>query len=605
MRYCLTYRDARLRRVVAGVGTDMPLIALAALAAQPLAAPLPPELAWHGSSERLVAVPTDPWITPAEAARFIDTPDYAATRAWLEKLVAASPLLSIETFGRSAQGRELYFVRASKGGAGKPVLLVQAGIHSGEIDGKDAGLMLLRDIALRGKDGLLDRADLVFVPIFNVDGHERASPFNRPNQRGPRSMGWRTTAQNLNLNRDYLKADTPEMRAMIALIRRLDPALYLDLHVTDGIDHQYDVTYAFAGWRGLYARSPAIGRWLDTRFRPAMDTALKRGGHKPFYYVSSRENDDPDQGITQDPDTPRFSTGYGDTAHIPTVLVETHSLKPYRQRVLGTYVFVEEALRQVGADGGALGTAIAADRAARPKTLTLTWKPLAKPLYRVSFAGVAHDTYVSAAAGGPVVRWLGRPITQQLPVYGEAPDYVSRLPKAWWVPATATGTIERLKLHGIAVEPIAAPRTLDLDMVRLTDPKFGAANEGHVPLSAGFVHAVRRETMPPGAVRVPAAQPLGLLAAAMLEAESPDSLLAWGFFPEILQRTEYIESYAIAPLADAMLQRDPALKAAFERKLAAEPAFAKDRAARLAWFYARTPYYDERYLLYPVGREVD
>jgi murein tripeptide amidase MpaA len=571
----------------------------------PAPAPLPPVLPWHGASEALVVPDGDPWVTPAERAHFVDTPDYAATRAWLDRLVAASPLLHIERFGTTAQGRELYYVRASKGGAGKPVLLVQAGIHSGEIDGKDAGLMLLRDIAFRGKSALLDHADLVFVPIFNADGHERSSPWNRPNQRGPRSMGWRTTAQNLNLNRDYAKADTPEMRAMLALIQRLDPALYLDLHVTDGVDHQYDITYAFMGWRGYYARSQAIGRWLDTRLRPAMDQALTRAGHHPFYYVSLKDDANPDAGITQDPDQSRFSTGYGDTAHVPTVLLETHSLKPYRQRVLGTYVFVEEALRLVGTESARLEAAIAADRAERPRTLVVTWKPVEKPLYTVAYKGIAHDTYPSPAAGGPVVRWLGKPVDQQMAVFGDAPDVSVTLPKAWWVPATATSTIERLKAHGIAMEPIATARTLQLDMVRLSDPRLLAANEGHVPLRATFTHASRQETMPAGSVRVPADQPLGLLAATLLEAESPDSLLQWGFFPEILQRTEYIEGYAIAPLADAMLARDPALRTEFEAKLAADPAFAADPTKRLAWFYARTPYYDERYLLYPVGREVE
>lgn len=579
-------------------------IFLIAAAPQDLSAPLPPLLPWSGKSEALVAPPADPWITPAEQAGFVDTPNYVATREWIDRIVAASPLLTLESFGKSAQGRELYFVRASKGGSRKPVLLVQAGIHSGEIDGKDAGLMLLRDIAFRGKADLLDHADLVFVPIFNADGHERASIWNRPNQRGPRSMGWRTTAQNLNLNRDYLKADTPEMRAMIGLLRRLDPALYLDLHVTDGVDHQYDITYAFSGWRGLYARSEAIGRWLDRRFRPAMDEALTRNGHLPFFYVSARSNSDPGAGITHDPDTPRFSTGYGDTARIPTVLLETHSLKPYRQRVLGTYVFIEEALRQVGSDASSLGRAIAADRASRPKSLVLRWKPLPKPIYTVDYLGIAHSRYRSAASGREEVRWLGKPVRQKMPVYGDEPSYVARLPTAWWVPVTAVSTIERLKLHGVAMEVLEAPRTVELDMVRLRDPKLGTASEGHVPLTADFVHETRTETFAQGSVRVPSSQPLGLLAAAMLEAESPDSLLAWGFFPEILQRTEYIEGYAIAPLADRMLASDPDLKTEFDRKLRTDPTFADDGDARLAWFYERTPYYDERYLLYPIGREL-
>lgn len=568
-------------------------------------APLPPLIAWKGTSEALIAKPNDAWITPAEAAKFETTPSHEATRAWLEKLKAASPLLSLEEFGTTAQGRPLYFVRASKGGAGKPVVLAQAGIHSGEIDGKDAGLMLLRDIALRGKDGLLDHADFVFVPVFNADGHERASRFNRPNQRGPANQGWRTTAQNLNLNRDYVKADSPEMQAMIGLLRRFDPALYLDLHVTDGTDYQYDITYAFSGWAGYYASSPAIGSWLDKSFRPAIDAALRKGGHTPGFYVSAADNRDPDKGITHDPDMARFSTGYGDLARIPTVLLETHSLKPYRQRVVGTYVFLEAALRLAGEGRAALRAAITQDRAARPTQAVLTWKPLDQPMYTIEgFKGMAFERYRSAASGRDEIRWLGKPRTQAMPVLGFAPDYTAQLPAAWWVPVTATKVIERLKLHGIAFEVLEAPRSMRLDRVRLIAPKLGGANEGHVPLTAKFRHEPLEETFPAGSVRVASAQPLGLLAATLLEAESADSLLAWNFFPEILQRTEYIEAYVIAPLAEQMLSADPALKAEFEAKLKADPAFAADGDARLAWFYEKTPYYDSRYLLYPIGREM-
>lgn len=569
------------------------------------AAPLPPALPWSGASEKLIVAKDDPWVTPIESSDFVETPDYAATRAFVERLVAASPLLTIENFGKTAEGRDLYFVRARKGDGGKPVLLAQAGIHSGEIDGKDAGLMLLRDIALKGKDSLLDKADLVFVPIFNADGHERSSPYSRPNQRGPNSQGWRTTAQNFNLNRDYLKVDSPEMRSMIALIQRIDPALYLDLHVTDGTDYQYDITYSFSGWRGYYAKSPAIGRWLDTRFRTQVDGALTRNGHVPGYYVSAVDNSDPDKGILHEADTPRFSTGYGDYRRLPTVLLETHSLKPYRQRVLGTYVFVEAALRLVGEEGTALRNAIDEDRGARPKTAVLRWKSRETPLYTLDdFLGVAHETYRSPASGRDEVRWLGKPIRQRMPVFGEEPDVEVTLPTAWWVPPSEAQVIERLKLHGIAFETTASPRRLTLERTRLVDPKLGAANEGHIPLTAKFEPIRRDETLPAGSVRVPANQPLGLLAAALLEAKSGDSLLAWNYFPGILQRTEYVEGYVIAPLAERMLANDPALKREFEAKLAADPKFAADGDARLAWFYERTPYYDARYLLYPVAREV-
>jgi hypothetical protein len=380
----------------------------------------------------------------------------------------------------------------------------------------------------------------------------------------------------------------------------------MDVHVTDGADFQYDVTFAFDGWNGYYAHSPSIGRWLDTRYRPAVTRALSSAGHIPGMYVDIHDARHPDVGINLNPDQPRYSTGYGDLARIPTILVEMHSLKPYRQRVLGTYVMLEESLRLVGAEGAGLEAAIAADRASRPATEVMTWKGAPKPLYVIpDFKGIAHESYRSTASGGEEVRWLGRPVTQRMAAFGQVPDKVITLPAAWWVPATKPEIIALLRLHGIEFETIAEPRTLTLDMVRIAGPALGPADEGHIPVKAeAFNHAPRQETFPAGSVSVPSDQPLGLLAAAMLEPESTDGVLAWDFFPEILQRTEYIEGYVIAPLAERMLATNPALKAEFERKLAADEKFAADPDARLAWFYERTPYYDERYLLYPVGREL-
>jgi murein tripeptide amidase MpaA len=579
------------------------------LAADPAMAPLPPALAWHGASERLVARPGDPWITPAEAANFFITPDYATTRARLEKLVAASPLLRLSVSGHTAQGRDILLVTASKDGAAldpkKPLVLVQAGIHAGEIDGKDAGLMLLRDIALRGKDKLLDHANLLFVPMFNADGHERISAFNRPNQRGPANQGWRTTAQNLNLNRDYLKADTPEMQAMLGLIVRTNPDLYLDLHVTDGIDYQYDITFGFNGYDTLYARSPAIGAWLDATYRPAVSAALTAAGHIPGRLIFAKDDRDPDAGLIANAESPRFSEGYGDLRRMGAVLVENHSLKPYKQRVLGTYVLLEATLAAANEHGDALKAAVARDRALRPAAIIASWKPKPAADAAVEFKGIAHTSYASPATGGKEIRWLGTPVRlSAVSLFHDEPDVRVTLPKAWWVPATRPDVIAKLRLHGVTVEPVAAPTTVQVDMVRLVDPKIATrANEGHIELAVGAVtRSPRRETFPAGSVRVSSDQPLGELAAMLLDPESPESLLAWGEFPEILQRTEYIEGYALAPLADRMLA-DPAIKAALDAKLAADPKFAASPDARLGWFYAQTPYYDDRYLLYPIGFE--
>ncbi len=566
-------------------------------------APLPPVLPWSGKSETLIAASEDPWITPAEVAGFRTTPRYAEVRAWLERLAAASPLVTVQSFGRTTEGRDMLYVRASKGGAGKPVVLVQGGIHAGEIDGKDAGLMLLRDIALRGKDTLLDKVDLVFVPVYNIDGHEQPGAYNFVHIRGPAEKGRDANARNIDLNRDYAKADAPETRAMIGLIRRLDPILYIDCHVSEGFDMQYDVTFTYAGW-GRYARHRATADWLEQRFGPAVTAALTAAGHLPTLYPSPVDTRHPDKGIRYSPEGPRYSTGYGDFIGMPTVLVENHALKPYRQRVLGTYVLLEAALRVAARDAARIAAAKATDRASRPAELLTRWKPAAEPIGWIEdFRGVAFETYRSPASGRDEQRWLGKPISFRMPIIGQQPTETVRLPRAWWIPAAQTHVIDRLELHGIAFERIAVPRTLTVDQVRIVDPKLSQPNEGRVPMTAGFVHGQTEMTMSAGSIRVPADQPNGLLAAALLEPESQDSFFAWGFFPEMLAPAPGTDAFVLAALGDRLLATDPAIKRAFEAKLHADPGFAADPDARLAWLYAQAGPGHPYPLRYPILRE--
>lgn len=573
---------------------------------------LPPAPTWNGASKALLRDASDPWVTAFEADAAHDfSPSYADTRAWFDRLDAASDLIRIEQFGVSPEGRPIYAVIASKDSAtldpSKPVLLAQAGIHPGEIDGKDAGMMLLRDMAFYGKDGLLDRANLILIPILSVDGHERTSPYSRPNQRGPRNQGWRHTATNQNLNRDFMKLDQAEMQAVMGLIHKYKPDLYVDIHVTDGIDYQYDVTYGYNGEDGVWSRSPAIAKWLDDAFKPDMNAALEAQGHIPGELVFAIDDRDPKKGMNDGGLGERYSNGWGSAAHVPTILIENHSLKPHEQRVLGTYVFLEEALKLLAEKSQTLRAAISADRALRPAELPANFDGDDQPTRIRPFKGILYDTYDSAASGRPELRWLGQPdpVLWQVPYYGSSPTLTLKRPAAYWVPSYRADIIERLKTHGVQMETLDAPRTVAVDMLRLVDPKVSArTNEGHVPITVGEVRAEAKDwTFPVGSVRVPTDQPMGDVAILLLEPQSSESFFAWGMFPEVLNRVEYIEAYAIAPLAEKMLAADPALKAEFEAKLAAEPAFAADGDARLTWFYERTPFYDQRFRLYPVGRE--
>ncbi|MGQ3040776.1 MAG: M14 family metallopeptidase [Brevundimonas sp.] len=573
---------------------------------------LPPAPEWNGASRSLLRDASDRWVTPFEADAARDfSPTYADTRAWFDRLDAASDLIRIEQFGVSPENRPIYAVIASRDGAtfdpSKPVLMVQAGIHPGEIDGKDAGMMLLRDIAFYGKDDLLDRVNLILIPILSVDGHERAGAYSRPNQRGPRIQGWRNTATNQNLNRDYLKMDQPEMRAVRGLILKYRPDLYVDVHVTDGMDYQYDVTYGYNGENGVWSRSPATARWLDDAFKPAMNAALEAQGHIPGELVFGVDDENPRAGLSDGGLGERFSNGWGSAAHVPTILIENHSLKPHEQRVLGTYVFIEQALRHLATDGAALRAAVAADSALRPAEIPTNFVAVDTPTYIRAFKGITYETYDSPASGRREIRWLGQPDPEiwQMPFFGSRPTLTLQRPEAYWVPAHRADIIERLRAHGIEMEALDAPRTVSVEMLRLDDPKLATrANEGHVGVTVTSVTPERREwTFQPGSVRVPTDQVLGDVVVLMLEPQSSESLFAWGLFPEVLSRVEYIEGYAIAPLAERMMAADPALKAEFEAKLAAEPDFAANGDARLQWFYERTPFYDDRYRLYPVARE--
>jgi hypothetical protein len=468
-------------------------------------------------------------------------------------------------------------------------------------------MMLLRDIAFYGKDGLLDGVNLILIPILSVDGHERSGPYSRPNQRGPRIQGWRNTATNQNLNRDYMKLDQPEMRAVRALANKYRPDLYVDVHVTDGIDYQYDVTFGYNGENGGWSRSPSAARWLDDAFKPAIYKALEAQGHIPGELVFALDDRDPKKGLSDGGLGERFSNGWGSAAHVPTILIENHSLKPHEQRVLGTYVFIEAAMRLLAAKGPGLRAATERDRALRPAKVLANFVADDQPASTRAFKGILFERYPSAASGVEEIRWLGRPDPElwQMPFYASRPTLALARPKAYWVPSYRADLIERLRIHGVEMESLTAPRTVAVDLLRLKDPKVSPrTNEGHVPITVSAVTVERRDWVwPAGSVRISTDQPLGDIVILLLEPQSSESFFAWGMVPEVLNRVEYIEGYAVAPLADRMLAADPALKAAFEAKLVADPKFAADPDARLGWFYERTPFWDDRYQLYPIGRE--
>jgi len=556
----------------------------------------------------------DDWRTRAERTGYRETSRYDETVAYCRRLDAASPWVTYTSFGRSPEGRDLPLLILSKDGAatadaarrsGRPVVLVQNGIHAGEIAGKEASLALAREIAVtKSLGGLLDHATLLVVPIFNVDGHERVSPYNRINQNGPAEMGWRTTAQNLNINRDYMKLDAPETRAMIALFNEWQPDVYIDNHVTDGADYQYDVAYTLDA-RGDTA--PAVAEWIRGVFQPHVRPALEAGGHVVEAYFELVDGKDVSKGVVFPLLGPRYSNGYGALRNRPTILVETHMLKTFEQRVKAHYDLMVETLREVDRDPVALRAAVrAADEASSAiagREVAVAYA-LSRTPRRLTFRGNAYRHELSEISGDVRVIYEKAPRDLELDAFdGVDPTTTVVAPRAYLIPAAWTAVTERLKMHGVRLERLSDPVAVDVEVYRFEKATWSAQPfEGRHRPAFTVVSSRERREVPAGTIVVPTDQPLARLAVHLLEPQAPDSFAAWGFFDAVFEQKEYGEHYAVEALAREMLAKDPALKTEFERRLRTDDAFRADAAARLDFFYRRSPYWDERKDVYPVLR---
>lgn len=555
--------------------------------------------------------------THAERSGYLETGRYAEVEALCRDFQAAYPAqVRCFDFGRTPEGRPMWALAANLDGAlspeqarakNLPVSLFQGGIHAGEIDGKDAGFKVLRELLARpDKRNPLRRQVMLFVPVFNVDGHERFAAWNRPNQRGPKEMGWRVTAHNHNLNRDYAKAESPEMQAMLGLVQAWDPLLYADLHVTDGAQFRHDISVQV---EPKFAGDPAL-RAIGRRFQDAVLAELRRGGSLPLpYYPSFRENDNPASGFADGVSPPRFSTGYFQLRNRFGVLVETHSWRTYPERVDATVRSIRAMLTQVAHHGDAwlaaaqqadrdsahlAGTAVALDYAAGPSART------------IDFLGYAYTRTPSEVSGALMTRYDERtPALWKLPLYDDVqPSLSVTAPIGGYVVPAAYAALLAAKLdtHGIAYTTLTAPQRLAVEEYRAESAEFGTASvEGRQRLTVRGQWQATEAEIGAGSLFVPIAQAKARLVMALLEPQAPDSYLAWGLFNNHFERKEYMEDYVAEAVARQML-RDPAVKAEFEARLQADKSFADSPGKRLEFFARRHPSWDDRYRLYPVLR---
>ncbi|MEA2106455.1 MAG: M14 family metallopeptidase [Bacteroidota bacterium] len=558
---------------------------------------------------------SDQWLTWYEKSNYLETPRYEETIKYSKMLANASDFIHYTTFGISPQGRDLPILIADKNKNFTPesvhqsnnaVLLIEACIHPGESEGKDAGLMFLRDVFIHEKySDLLEHTTILFIPIFNVDGHERFSPYNRINQNGPKEMGWRTTATNYNLNRDFAKADAPEMQQWLKLFNEWMPDMFMDIHTTDGADYQYQLTYAM----------PVQGEMIKTQtdwqnqYLEKLEHDLLQKDILIFPYVSFRRWHDPQSGLIRRPQSPRYSIGYSAIQNRPALLVETHMLKNYKTRVDATYELLVyttkildneyKKLKQINAN-----TDIQAQQLAG-KEFILDFRTSQKDSTYIKFKGVDYSIVKSDLTGGNWVQFTDKPKEYNLVLFDKTiPNKKVTLPKAYIIPVEWEDIINRIRFHGINFKTIYHDTTITIETYKFSEVQF--ANfpfEGHQMVRNFNKKTIEIEkTFHKGSIIIPVNQRRAKIIAHLLEPDGPDSFLQWGFFNTIFERKEYVETYVMEEMAREMIKENPQLKIEFDKAVHENPELYNNQWSKVFWFFERTPYWDNQKDIYPVGR---
>lgn len=546
--------------------------------------------------------------TPFEKGNGNQTATYEETIAFYKTLAQQYTTITLEEIGITDSGKPLHLVTYSK----NPInwntanenaikILVNNGIHAGESDGIDASMMLLRDLAT-GKIKAPDNLIFSTIAIYNIGGALNRNSDSRTNQNGPEAYGFRGNARNYDLNRDFIKADSRNALAFYEIYHKINPDLFIDNHVSNGADYQYTLTHLFTQHNKL---GSAAGQYLQNNLQPDLELALAARGMSITPYVNVW-NGSPEQGFNQFMDSPRYSSGYTTLWNTMGLVVETHMLKPYKDRVLGTKAIMEEMI--------VLGTKnMAAIKKARiesfshfekSKHYALSYKLDDTRADTIQFKGYEAVNEVSTLTGNKLLTYdRSKPFTKATPFYNQyIPGDSITIPKYYIIPSGQWKVIELLRANNIKMQPLLEDTTYKVGTYRIVDYATSTnPYEGHylhhsVVLAEQFEELRFRESD----MLVPTAQPGIRYIIETLEPAATDSFFRWNFFDTILQQKEGFSSYVFEATAKQLLENSPALKTAFNAKKASDPAFKASNYAQLDWLHKRSKNYERAHLTYPI-----
>ena len=549
--------------------------------------------------------------TVFEKSQGLETATYQQTIQYYKDLAAAYSSISIDSIGSTDSGKPLHLVTLNPDGNfnfgsirnDKRILLINNGIHPGESDGIDATMMLFRDMA-SGKIEAPKHTVLATIPIYNVGGSLNRNTSTRTNQNGPKAYGFRGNARNFDLNRDFIKSDTKNAKTFAQIFHLVKPDVFIDNHVSNGADYQYTLTHLFTQHNKL---GGTLGNYLHTKMQPNLEAKLadKQWDITPYVNVFNKV---PEAGFSQFMDSPRYSTGYTTLFNTLGMMVETHMLKPYKQRVEGTFELMKSMIEIIDEDHEQIKS-LRQDynqQLIAKKTYPLQWEIDTTKTTTLNFKGFEGNMIPSNITDADRLKFdRNKPFTKQITYQNYfKPSLEIEIPKAYIIPQGWWNVIELLKLNDVDITPLSKDSTITVQSYKIDNYQTRSqAYEGHYQHYNTTIK-VSEETITfnKGDFIIKTNQEAFRYLIETLEPQAPDSFFNWNFFDTILQQKEGFSPYVWEDKAELILRQDPKLRINFNLKKSYDKDFASNWYAQLDWLHKQSVNYEKSHLQYPVYR---
>jgi len=549
--------------------------------------------------------------TQFEKSGGIETGTYAEVINYYQELADAYSSITIQEFGETDSGQPLHLVIYNRTGEldledsreSNSIMLINNGIHPGESDGIDATMMLFRDMA---GDSIASPKNTIIatIPIYNVGGALNRNSTSRTNQNGPKEYGFRGNARNYDLNRDFIKADTKNAQTFYEIFHHLNPDVFIDNHVSNGADYQYTLTHLFTQHDKLGGN---LGNYLQKKMMPALEDSLKAKDWDITPYVNVF-NEVPEKGFSQFMDSPRYSTGYTTLWNTLGMMVETHMLKPYDKRVMGTYELMLSMIKITDAETPIIKElrSKATKKYKTDRSYDLKFAVNKDKPSKREFKGYEGEQITSEVTGKQRLKYnRSQAFSKEIDYYDNfTVTEEIEIPRAYVIPQGWWQVIDRLKMNNIKMETLEKDTLIAVEVYKIEGFETSeTAYEGHYLHKDTKVSKTTEEiSFRKGDYVITTFQDGARYLLETLEPSAVDSFFNWNFFDTVLQQKEGFSPYVFEDIAKQLLDSDPELKEEFENKKSSDADFRNSWYAQLDWIHKKSSNYEKAHLRYPVFR---